>query len=745
MCDIAVKNHSEIALVGSAGLTVEHLSSPFGGGVVLIHDGNEWDNTKGFFIERPADGGKPLITSAQYLPNGNLAIAGSTDGGSVDFGGIAFTSFGSNDMFRGEITPQGVGIQAIQAGSQNSDDDHLQITHGSGAFMVTGLYGRNMEFRNADGSFADSLEVHPAGSSRDQVYFAFYNASGTLQNVHYAYSPSNEDLKNVDLECSNDAFYAMIYNGNGGSITTSEGVSHDRVGPVYLKFDTSGNIVWSKQHEGAGMNQYGLGEDLIVSDEGFVTICNGEGGTCDLDFNDGVVNLNGPAIFWAKYDDRTPVAPTAGFTGSPLNIVQGGTVNFSDTSVAGTSAITSWNWSFGDGGTSSLQNPSHQYLSSGLFNVRLIVSDGTLADTLFVSDYVNVDVQSFDISPVSVTVPFDAESTQFEISSNGPWTIQDNSSWLTPSTTSGNGNANVSVSIVNKSKSSRTDSLKITATYSGEEIWFVVTQEFATLGGSASASPTEISVGAEVQLGAQGTGGTGTYSYSWTSDPVGFTSSEQSPLASPTETTTYYCTINDGTDAFSVDVRILVHPLPIVDFYSDSIEADSGSVVNFTADIDYSGPFAVTQYKWDFHDPDGANGGISYDENPAYTFHLVAVHDVSLTLTLEDGTEVTELKEQYITIKTGIDDFGFIPTETKLHQNYPNPFNPVTNLRIDIARGTEVASFGVYNIKGELVLPLEISSGTQKINLSQCHSGVYFARLVTRNGEVYTQKMLLAK
>src|SRR5690606_26434556 len=37
------------------------------------------------------------------------------------------------------------------------------------------------------------------------------------------------------------------------------------------------------------------------------------------------------------------------------------------------STITSWNWSFGDSATSTLQNPTHQYDTAGVYNVRLSV------------------------------------------------------------------------------------------------------------------------------------------------------------------------------------------------------------------------------------------------------------------------------------------------------------------------------------------------------------------------------------
>ncbi len=49
-----------------------------------------------------------------------------------------------------------------------------------------------------------------------------------------------------------------------------------------------------------------------------------------------------------------------------------GTVNFIDSTTFNDPVI-SYNWSFGDGGTSTLQNPSHNYTAPGLYSVQLIV------------------------------------------------------------------------------------------------------------------------------------------------------------------------------------------------------------------------------------------------------------------------------------------------------------------------------------------------------------------------------------
>ena len=51
-------------------------------------------------------------------------------------------------------------------------------------------------------------------------------------------------------------------------------------------------------------------------------------------------------------------------------------VNFTDASTASGTTISSWSWDFGDGNTSTQQNPSHTYAGEGSYNVTLTVSDG---------------------------------------------------------------------------------------------------------------------------------------------------------------------------------------------------------------------------------------------------------------------------------------------------------------------------------------------------------------------------------
>src|SRR5207248_9615652 len=67
-------------------------------------------------------------------------------------------------------------------------------------------------------------------------------------------------------------------------------------------------------------------------------------------------------------------APTAAFTSSGTNCL-GDAVAFEDRSTSPSLAITQWSWNFGDGQTSTLQNPSHTYAASGNYNVTLTVTN----------------------------------------------------------------------------------------------------------------------------------------------------------------------------------------------------------------------------------------------------------------------------------------------------------------------------------------------------------------------------------
>ena len=88
--------------------------------------------------------------------------------------------------------------------------------------------------------------------------------------------------------------------------------------------------------------------------------------------------------FYAQAEDyKLVISPSivtlsANFLVNNVNICLGNSITFSDIS---TGSPTSWTWDFGDGNSSTLQNPTHTYSSAGTYNVSLTVSDGVSTDS----------------------------------------------------------------------------------------------------------------------------------------------------------------------------------------------------------------------------------------------------------------------------------------------------------------------------------------------------------------------------
>ena len=77
------------------------------------------------------------------------------------------------------------------------------------------------------------------------------------------------------------------------------------------------------------------------------------------------------------------------------------------------------------------------------------------------------------------------------------------------------------------------------------------------------ATPSSICIGESSQLITNGSGGTGEYTFSWSSLPNGFTSNLQSPTVFPQVTTTYTVVIDDGYNISQTSVTVTVNPLPL--------------------------------------------------------------------------------------------------------------------------------------------------------------------------------------
>jgi len=84
---------------------------------------------------------------------------------------------------------------------------------------------------------------------------------------------------------------------------------------------------------------------------------------------------------------RAGVAPSPSFSASPLDGCASVARKFTDQS---TGTITSWLWSFGDGGGSTSKNPSYVYKDTGLFSVTLTVRNNGCSKSFTQNNYIHV-------------------------------------------------------------------------------------------------------------------------------------------------------------------------------------------------------------------------------------------------------------------------------------------------------------------------------------------------------------------
>ena len=115
----------------------------------------------------------------------------------------------------------------------------------------------------------------------------------------------------------------------------------------------------------------------IISSGGAITIyLHSDGGVTDLGFE----------AYWnCIYPNQ---APETNFTIAPIGSCNGD-VQFIDQTIYNPN---SWQWDFGDGTTSIDQHPFHTYTQDGLYNITLITSNNFGADTLQITNYIDITI-----------------------------------------------------------------------------------------------------------------------------------------------------------------------------------------------------------------------------------------------------------------------------------------------------------------------------------------------------------------
>ncbi len=99
--------------------------------------------------------------------------------------------------------------------------------------------------------------------------------------------------------------------------------------------------------------------------------------------------LNSPNIIWDAAFQVNYISPViVSFDGIPTEGFIPLSVQFTDQTISSGVAIDAWNWDFGDGNTSSNQNPEHTYINPGSYTVILEVVTGNYTSSFVRENYI---------------------------------------------------------------------------------------------------------------------------------------------------------------------------------------------------------------------------------------------------------------------------------------------------------------------------------------------------------------------
>jgi PKD repeat protein len=119
----------------------------------------------------------------------------------------------------------------------------------------------------------------------------------------------------------------------------------------------------------------------------------------------------------------TTTVPVPAFSGTPTSGTAPLTVQFTDTS---TGSPTNWTWDFGDGNTSTLEDPGYTYVSNGTYDIQLTATNAAGSNITTQTGYIivgdTVPVAGFLASSTTGTAPLIVEFTDTSSGSPASWT-----------------------------------------------------------------------------------------------------------------------------------------------------------------------------------------------------------------------------------------------------------------------------------------------------------------------------------
>jgi PKD repeat protein len=307
-------------------------------------------------------------------------------------------------------------------------------------------------------------------------------------------------------------------------------------------------------------------------------------------------------------------------------------VEFVDNSLGSTPMT--WQWDFGDGATSTDQNPSHMYIQRGTYTVKLTVKNAYGSSTAIKKDYITIGMgpmADFVANPTSGNVPLNVGFTDKSKGQVASWTWDfgdgKGSTEQNPVHTYWTGGVyNVILTVSNDYSSS--DAIK--------------TQYITVVGQLVSkfaADPSSGKAPLAVKFTDRSIGGPTAWQWDFAD---GTTSTVQNPTHTFATSGSYdvKLTVTRGTDTATSTQTLNVGGVPNADFVGAPTQVNTNDNVQFT-DKSSNSP---TSWAWDFGDT-----ATSTVQNPSHAYQLKGIYTVSLTARNNNGKD-TETKTSYINV-----------------------------------------------------------------------------------------------
>ena len=335
-------------------------------------------------------------------------------------------------------------------------------------------------------------------------------------------------------------------------------------------------------------------------------------------------------------------ALTASFSFSPSSPTSGQAVQFTDLS-SGNPA--SWAWSFGDGVTSTLQNPAHTFTTAGSKPVTLTVTNSAGSNSTSRTVVVTAPLTaSYTFSPGA---PVSSQAVQFTDTSIGSPSLWQ---W-----NFGDGSTSSSQNPSHAFMSAGSYSVALTVMNASTQNTVTQTINVApanTLVAAFNYSPVSPAAGQAIQFTDASTGGPTSWSWAFGD---GSTSTSRNPSHSYATTGSKAVTLTATNSAGSNSTTrtLTIEAAITADFAFSPGSPVAGQVVQFT-DTSAGNP---TSWLWDFND-----GSTSTSKNPSHSFATAGSHSVILTASAGSGSSVKSRLINVAAAPSLTASFGYSPS-----------------------------------------------------------------------------------